>query len=467
MANIVEILLTVKDNASGQLNKLKTTVAGVGKAMAGMTGVGVAVAGAFKKVADEAAAYNLAMLDGATSTGIAVEEFSRIIQVSDDYRVSQEEMTRAMQMASKNGLHPNINNLAELSDKLLTIKDPTERAAEASKIFGRNWATLAPFLLSGGDTIKKNTAAISDNLAVTREETRAARQYFEAMDNLNDTIQGFSIVVGNLAVPAAVSFIEFMQKGIEAGGQLSKILGYVISGEDSVLYKETIMKAQAQESDDWYGSHKGFYDYYKSGADAAGEADEALKDLGKTELLQRAAEALMAGDTATAQHLVDLATQAGAYEEKLQATIKLLDELNGKKITAEVLLTLEQEFAGAAGRRPTELGGGGAPSQPSGGGGGEGYHHAAWAAQHPSGVDSEGRGNPYDYCYARGGQFMVGGSGSGDNQLVQFRATPGERVTVTPRGRPGGGGINVTIGTINERADLDGLLAHIRDRIRR
>lgn len=36
--------------------------------------------------------------------------------------------------------------------------------------------------------------------------------------------------------------------------------------------------------------------------------------------------------------------------------------------------------------------------------------------------------------FATGGSWTVGGSGGADNQLQVFRATPGERVTVTPRG---------------------------------
>lgn len=45
--------------------------------------------------------------------------------------------------------------------------------------------------------------------------------------------------------------------------------------------------------------------------------------------------------------------------------------------------------------------------------------------------------------FARGGSFRVGGSGGRDSQLVAFRATPGERVDVTPSGGSGGGTTNV------------------------
>jgi hypothetical protein len=48
--------------------------------------------------------------------------------------------------------------------------------------------------------------------------------------------------------------------------------------------------------------------------------------------------------------------------------------------------------------------------------------------------------------FARGGSMMVGGSGGTDSQVVAFRATPNERVTVeTPSQQRGGGGGEITI----------------------
>jgi hypothetical protein len=48
--------------------------------------------------------------------------------------------------------------------------------------------------------------------------------------------------------------------------------------------------------------------------------------------------------------------------------------------------------------------------------------------------------------FQHGGAFTVGGSGGPDSRLVALRATPGERVTVTPRGAPASGAVvNVTV----------------------
>lgn len=45
--------------------------------------------------------------------------------------------------------------------------------------------------------------------------------------------------------------------------------------------------------------------------------------------------------------------------------------------------------------------------------------------------------------FATGGSFTVGGSGGTDSQMVAFRATPGEKVTVTPPDKLPGGGVTV------------------------
>lgn len=53
------------------------------------------------------------------------------------------------------------------------------------------------------------------------------------------------------------------------------------------------------------------------------------------------------------------------------------------------------------------------------------------------------------FGFAHGGSFNVGGSGGTDSQLVQFRATPGERVSVETPGQQAGGA-NVIVNVINQ-----------------
>lgn len=73
-----------------------------------------------------------------------------------------------------------------------------------------------------------------------------------------------------------------------------------------------------------------------------------------------------------------------------------------------------------------------------------------------------GGANTGDYGYgpgfATGGSFAVGGNGGTDSQLVQFRASPGEQVTINPPGQRAGGSVvfspTYNIGSGVSRSDV-------------
>lgn len=79
----------------------------------------------------------------------------------------------------------------------------------------------------------------------------------------------------------------------------------------------------------------------------------------------------------------------------------------------------------------------------SGGGGFASFFEALFGAAVSSG------GSTYTPTYGggfqTGGSFLVGGAGGPDSQLVAFRATPGERVDVTPRTSPRGDAVPVNV----------------------
>lgn len=64
--------------------------------------------------------------------------------------------------------------------------------------------------------------------------------------------------------------------------------------------------------------------------------------------------------------------------------------------------------------------------------------------------------------FATGGDFTVGGNGGTDSQLVQFRATPGEQVTVEPPTSGGGRGSPMVINKIDARGAELGVEERIR-----
>ena len=161
-----------------------------------------------KQAVNETVDYTKEIRDLAQNLNITTEETSRLIQTADDYGVSQDKVTAAMEMALKNGFAPTIDSLAKAADQYLAIQDPTERAAALTKIYGRNWAELTPMLKEGGQAIRDAAAAQADNLLVTEEAAQAARDYEIAMDGLGDTMQGFKYQLGNAVLPALTDTIE-------------------------------------------------------------------------------------------------------------------------------------------------------------------------------------------------------------------------------------------------------------------
>lgn len=85
------------------------------------------------------------------------------------------------------------------------------------------------------------------------------------------------------------------------------------------------------------------------------------------------------------------------------------------------------------------------------------------------GAPREGPTGPIG-AYQHGGSFYVGGSGGPDSQMVAFRASPGERVDITPPGGRGGGGpvhVVVHVGEVRDRGDADYLADVLPDALAR
>lgn len=211
MGFIASLMATVGVNTD-PLNKglggAKQSLQGFGKEMAkqviGTVSLATAVYKAGQTVVESIvnwADYADTMRLSAQMAGVTTEEMSRLSQAADDFRVPIETMQRSMEMALKNGFTPTIENIAALSDELLGITDPAARAAAASKIFGKSYADMMPFLLAGGDAIRSATSAIDGSLVVTAEAAAEAKAYKDQLDALGDAWTGLKNILGQSLVP--------------------------------------------------------------------------------------------------------------------------------------------------------------------------------------------------------------------------------------------------------------------------
>lgn len=185
-------------------------VVGVATLSAAVYKAGQVVVDSVRDWADYADSMRLS----AQMAGVTTEEMSRLVQAADDFRVPVETMQKAMELALKNGFVPTIDNIAALSNGLLGITDPAERAAAASKIFGKSYADIMPFLLAGGNAIEDATDNIADNLVVTAQAAAEAKRYKDELDNLGDAWTGLKNSIGKLVVPLATDIFTGLAQDI-------------------------------------------------------------------------------------------------------------------------------------------------------------------------------------------------------------------------------------------------------------
>lgn len=216
--NVIEILIKATNDAQlkGAFKDLKENYMNIRMAV----GDAMKIAQQFYDFAIvKTVDYAKSVRDLSQNLNISTEEASRLIQVADDYGISVDQISNSLEMMTKNGVAPSIEALAELADKFNATNDPTERAAMASKLLGRNWTTLTPILLQGGDALRKQAAAVNSALVLTEEQVQASRDFEIAQDNLNDQISVLSTTMGNRAIPALTGMLNITNALIEKMGE--------------------------------------------------------------------------------------------------------------------------------------------------------------------------------------------------------------------------------------------------------
>jgi hypothetical protein len=155
--------------------------------------------------------------DMARLSGASVEDASRIIQVADDMRLSYSEVSTALKMYAKtqadNGRASkmSIDELASLSDQYLRLAPGVDRANFLLENFGRAGLEMGKLMEQGGTKIREMSAAVDENLILTKEDVEAQEKYRVAMDNLNDALAGVKIQIANLLAPYLEEFAIWLK----------------------------------------------------------------------------------------------------------------------------------------------------------------------------------------------------------------------------------------------------------------
>lgn len=261
--------------AEGSLGKLKagfgaTTDYMTANAGAFATAAGTAIA---KFAADSIGAfYDLAISAGKFSdaTGLAVEDASRWMEVAGDIGIEAGDVqTMVGKMNKALGATPQLftdlqipiartkDGITDVNETFLNaikaiqkIKDPTEKAAVAAKLFGKGWQAAAELINMNVDDIRRNLADVSDAKVINPEEREKAVKLREETDKLKDKWEEVKLVVGEALVPKLTDALALISDpswgnfftvakdvfGFTAAGQAfnkaKDLFGAIIGGSD-------------------------------------------------------------------------------------------------------------------------------------------------------------------------------------------------------------------------------------------
>lgn len=175
--------------------------------------------------------YAQQVRDLSAISGESAENTSRFIQVLDDYRISADNVTTATKALTRQGLAPNIDTLARLSDQYLAITDAQARNEFVLQNLGRAGLEWNQVLAQGGDALRAQARAVQDGLILNDKMLERAEKLRLAQDNLNDSWEAFKIQVGEIAVPVLTKALENFNNRAE---KTSFVQALLLTGFDDI-----------------------------------------------------------------------------------------------------------------------------------------------------------------------------------------------------------------------------------------
>lgn len=154
--------------------------------------------------------------------GINVEDASRLMEVSGDLGIDMGTLQGAMQrfnkelgagkvdlkqfgtdlVYAKDGSIDAYESFINAATAVGAIKDPTDRAREAQRLFGRSYGEIAELMEMDADELRAALADVSEQKVINEDELDKAKDFREAVDNLKDRFENLQLAAGERLVPA-------------------------------------------------------------------------------------------------------------------------------------------------------------------------------------------------------------------------------------------------------------------------
>jgi hypothetical protein len=242
MANTLEFIIKATDQASTVVGTIEGKIGGLGKSFtsslkdmqAGFQMAERVVSKVYDALLGDTIKYAQAVKDLSVTLSLSAEETSRLMAVSQKFGVSTDTLSNSLNMMTKRGMAPSLAGLAELSDKMMAIQNPVERAAALTDLFGRNWTALMPIIDKGGAAIRSAAdEAAGFGRVLSKDDVDAVEALQIKMNTLKESADGVANKFAMKLIPTLQKIVDWI--GVAAFGQQK--LGDAFVGNQEKMIK--------------------------------------------------------------------------------------------------------------------------------------------------------------------------------------------------------------------------------------
>lgn len=177
--------------------------------------------------------------------GATPEEASKLIFAANAMGVSTQDLTTALQNNIRKGGQPTIENLQAMADQYNAIQDPIARTKFLEDEFGRSGANMGALMQQGSQGIKAfGDEAQALGLVMSQKDYDAALKFKLMMNELNDTVGGVEVKIGEFLIPRLMKFEEIISddkwvKGLGAVGVVGAAFWSAVDPMDAAYQSAT------------------------------------------------------------------------------------------------------------------------------------------------------------------------------------------------------------------------------------
>lgn len=349
----VQIIIEAIDKTAGVLNNVKSYFGDLQREFSGL------VNNQFTDFIRDSIDYTIEFHDNvkelSTTTGLTIEESSRLISAASDFGVEYKTMMTGIETATKNGQEITVEELGKIANKYVELgktDGPVGQAKYLVDTFGQSGFGMAALFAEGASGVETAMSDVSEALAIDAGEETKLDAYAAAIGEFDSAMGGLKITIAMELLPTLTTlftelnniigkFEEFDVKWRLFYLNTTTMGGLTLWNKGSDLFAEKFMVPELKYAED-LSTYEAYRNYVKEILEMAN-----LTADGYGAIRTRTGEAI--------DGVVILTEEAWNAQRAAEAIGDTIDDIPD---ASTKVITVDASFTGAARKAIGLLGGG-------------------------------------------------------------------------------------------------------------